>query len=70
MLGDAKGNDSISLARSSSDIDRIGYLHDGRARNIEEAILWHGGEAQNAKLAYENLSETDKTALLDFLNSL
>ena len=70
MLGDAKGNDSISLARSSSDIDLIGYLHDGRARSIEEAILWHGGEAQNAKLAYENLSETDKTALLDFLNSL
>lgn len=70
MLGDAKGNDSISLARSPSDIDRIGYLHDGRARNIEEAILWHGGEAQNAKLAYESLSETDKTALLDFLNSL
>jgi CxxC motif-containing protein (DUF1111 family)/predicted lipoprotein with Yx(FWY)xxD motif len=70
MLGDAKGNDTISQARSSSDIDRIGYLHDGRARSIEEAILWHDGEAQNAKLAYENLSETDKTALLDFLNSL
>jgi CxxC motif-containing protein (DUF1111 family)/predicted lipoprotein with Yx(FWY)xxD motif len=70
MLGDAKGNDSISLARETDDIDRIGYLHDGRARTIEEAILWHGGEGQSSKLAFEALSETDKAALLDFLTSI
>jgi CxxC motif-containing protein (DUF1111 family) len=46
------------------------YLHDGRARTIEEAILWHGGEAQNSKSAYEALSSNDKASLLTFLQSL
>ena len=46
------------------------YLHDGRARTIEEAILWHGGESQPANTAYQNLTDSDKAALLAFLNSL
>lgn len=46
------------------------YLHDGRARSIEEAILWHGGEAQNAKEQYRSLSKNDRDKLLSFLNSL
>ncbi|GAB2526784.1 di-heme oxidoredictase family protein [Microbulbifer agarilyticus] len=46
------------------------YLHDGRARSIEEAILWHGGEAQSANNAYQNLSGQDRNAVLDFLKSL
>jgi len=46
------------------------YLHDGRARTITEAILWHGGEAKNAKDAFVQLSKTDRAALLKFLNSL
>jgi CxxC motif-containing protein (DUF1111 family) len=46
------------------------YLHDGRARTIEEAILWHGGEAQRSKDAYVALSAADRTALLAFLRSL
>ncbi len=46
------------------------YLHDGRARTIEEAILWHGGESENSKIAFESLSATDKSAVLAFLNSL
>lgn len=46
------------------------YLHDGRARTIEEAILWHGGEGDNSRIAYQNLSTSDKSALLSFLNSL
>ena len=46
------------------------YLHDGRARTIEEAILWHGGEAENARVAYQNLSTADQNALLSFLQSL
>lgn len=45
-------------------------LHDGRARNIEEAILWHGGEAENAKQGFVNLTKVDREALLAFLNSL
>lgn len=70
MLGDAKGNDTVSLARRSDDNNRIGYLHDGRARTIDEAILWHGGEALNSKNNYENLSTPDKQAILNFLKSL
>ena len=46
------------------------YLHDGRARSIDEAIRWHGGEGQNTKDAYEALSNSDKNKLLAFLNSL
>lgn len=45
-------------------------LHDGRAKNIEEAILWHGGEAQNAKNKYKQLSANDRNDLLSFINSL
>jgi CxxC motif-containing protein (DUF1111 family) len=71
MLGDAKGNDLVSQARDyPADINRIGYLHDGRARTIDEAIRWHGGEAQASKLAYEGLVDSERNAVLDFLESL
>ncbi len=46
------------------------YLHDGRARTIDEAIRWHGGEGQASKQAYETLGNSDRDALLAFLNSL
>ena len=46
------------------------YLHDGRARSLEEAILWHGGEGEKAKNAFVSLSDGDKTALIAFLKSL
>jgi CxxC motif-containing protein (DUF1111 family) len=46
------------------------YLHDGRARSIEEAILWHGGEGQASKEGYAALPAADKSALLQFLESL
>jgi CxxC motif-containing protein (DUF1111 family) len=45
-------------------------LHDGRARNLAEAILWHGGEAERAKEAFRTMSKEDREALLAFLNSL
>ena len=70
MLGDAKANDTVTQPIDPNDVNRIGYLHDGRARTIEEAILWHGGEAEAAKLAYEALSASDKAAVLAFLESL
>ncbi len=47
-----------------------GYLHDGRARTVEEAILWHGGEAQSAKQHFVSLPKEGRQALLKFLNSL
>jgi CxxC motif-containing protein (DUF1111 family) len=46
------------------------YLHDGRARNLSEAILWHGGEAEPAKQLFAGMSKADRDALLAFLNSL
>ncbi|UBM57944.1 c-type cytochrome [Marinilongibacter aquaticus] len=46
------------------------YLHDGRARNLEEAILWHGGEAENSKTKFMYLSKADREAVVQFLNSL
>lgn len=45
-------------------------LHDGRARNIEEAILWHGGEATDSKNEFMQLSSADRTKLIDFIKSL
>ncbi len=47
-----------------------GLLHDGRARTIEEAILWHGGEAARARDAYAALSQEDRDNLLAFLAGL
>lgn len=46
------------------------YLHDGRARTLEEAILWHGGEAERSREHFRNMSATDRSALVKFLGSL
>lgn len=46
------------------------FLHDGRARNLTEAILWHGGEAQAARDAFAKLAKSDRAAILAFLNAL
>jgi len=46
------------------------FLHDGRARSIEEAILWHGGEGSESRKNYSSLSLDDKVDLLNFINSL
>lgn len=46
------------------------FLHDGRARNLLEAILWHGGEAQAARDKVVELSLEDRNALIQFLESL
>jgi len=46
------------------------YLHDGRARTLTEAILWHSGEALASRSAFEKLSRTERDALLAFLASL
>nr|WP_315165762.1 di-heme oxidoredictase family protein [uncultured Flavobacterium sp.] len=45
-------------------------MHDGRANSIESAILMHGGEANNSKTGYQNLSQSDREALLKFIKSL
>lgn len=49
---------------------RAAYLHDGRAGTLEEAILWHGGEAQSAREQFRALSLAERDALISFLRSL
>ncbi|TVT73520.1 MAG: thiol oxidoreductase [Pseudomonas sp.] len=46
------------------------FLHDGRARNLLEAILWHGGEAEKARQIVLGYDQNERTALLSFLESL
>lgn len=46
------------------------YLHDGRAKTLEEAIMWHGGEAEVPKEGFRKLSKSDRDALVKFLESL
>jgi CxxC motif-containing protein (DUF1111 family) len=46
------------------------YLHDGRARNLLEAILWHGGEARAARDRFARLSARERADVLAFLESL
>ena len=46
------------------------HLHDMRARNYTEAIMWHGGDAQYAKGKYRSLSKEDREALVKFLESI
>ena len=46
------------------------FLHDGRARTISEAILWHGGEAAPAQKAYVALTKQQREALIKFVKSI
>jgi CxxC motif-containing protein (DUF1111 family) len=46
------------------------FLHDGRARDFIEAILWHGGEAEASRDAFRGMPKRDRDALLAFLQSL
>ncbi|OHU94605.1 di-heme oxidoredictase family protein [Pseudoalteromonas byunsanensis] len=46
------------------------FLHDGRARTIEEAILWHGGEADKTKHRFMGLSTNERNALIYFLKQI
>ena len=52
------------------EVSRARYLHDGRARTLTEAILWHEGEAANSRSQFEGLSATERRDLLAFLRSL
>jgi len=45
-------------------------LHDGRARNVTEAILWHGGEATVSRDAFREMPAQDRAALVRFVQSL
>jgi len=46
------------------------FLHDGRARGLAEAILWHGGEAEASRERFRHMTAEERAALLTFLRSL
>lgn len=50
--------------------DSAPYLHDGRAATLDEAIRWHGGEAETSRLAYLQLPPQEASLLMSFLGSL
>lgn len=58
----------IGLIPTVNQHDR--YLHDGRARGLAEAILWHGGEAHGARERFRRAPVADRAELLQFLRSL
>jgi CxxC motif-containing protein (DUF1111 family) len=73
--GDASGSEwrtaplwGLRLVRQFLNGEEL-YLHDGRARTLEEAILLHGGEAQGARNRFAALPAADRAALLDFVGS-
>ncbi len=46
------------------------FLHDGRARNFLEAIMWHGGEGEASKNKFKNMTRQQRNQLIEFLGSL
>ena len=58
------------LGRVARDARRTSLLHDGRARDVGEAVLWHGGEARSSRDAFARMSQSERRALLRFLESL
>jgi CxxC motif-containing protein (DUF1111 family) len=50
--------------------DHLFFLHDGRARGLQEAVLWHGGEAQAAQHAFVRMTRAERRDLVAFLESL
>ena len=59
-----------SLGLSETVTGSTSMLHDGRARNATEAILWHDGEARISRDAFRDMAKADRDALLKFLNSI
>ncbi|KFE71373.1 di-heme oxidoredictase family protein [Hyalangium minutum] len=58
------------LGRTAAVSGHTRLLHDGRARSVMEAILWHGGEAEASREHVRRLTREERTALLAFLESL
>ena len=50
--------------------EQVALLHDGRAQSVEEAILWHGGEAEQSRQRFIHLTKQKRDALIAFVNSL
>lgn len=59
-----------AVSRAQTGDGRQTFLHDGRARSIDEAVLWHGGEARAARDAFAQLTAVERHALVAFVKSL
>ncbi|MFT5587038.1 MAG: CxxC motif-containing protein (DUF1111 family) [Cognaticolwellia sp.] len=57
-------------AQSEVCVPDANYLHDGRARSLDEAVRWHGGEGDSSRSAYLNLDDDERAAIVRFLESL
>jgi len=75
QVGDATGKDwrtpplwGIGLVATVN--GSPAYLHDGRARTLTEAVVWHGGEAEKSRNAFVNMSEDQRKSLIRFLESM
>jgi CxxC motif-containing protein (DUF1111 family) len=69
--GLAEGNDPDWRTAPLWGLDQnTNFLHDGRAGSLEEAILWHGGEAERSREAYRHLNSTQRAVLQDWLLGL
>ena len=58
----------VGLSRRAN--GSMDLLHDGRARSVLEAILWHGGEAKKARDQFANMKREDREALISFVHAL
>lgn len=58
------------LNRLAKDDGRLSLLHDGRARSVTEAILWHGGEAEKARKSFMELPRADRKRLVRYVLGL
>jgi CxxC motif-containing protein (DUF1111 family) len=58
------------LGLLSSINPNVRYLHDGRARSIEEAVLWHAGQGAKSRDRFKQLTAADRQDLIEFVNSL
>jgi CxxC motif-containing protein (DUF1111 family) len=72
---EAGGRDWRTAPRGGSGLSatvnaNANLLHDGRARNVTEAILWHDGEAKVSRDAFREMAAQDRAALVRFVQSL
>lgn len=58
----------VGLARAVH--QDVGLMHDGRARTVQEAVVWHGGEAASSRSAFMALKQSERSELLAFVRSL
>lgn len=70
ILTNTSSSQRSAFAEGLDQFEEQEHLHDGPARTITQAIEAHGGEAAGTKVRYQDISASDRSALLAFLGSL